>query len=140
MKRFFAIFQLSICCPRQLMRRNLCRVRARSLEDPRLRVFTLGTHQGQSSALDSGFRAVRGDVVATLDADGQNDPADLPRLLGLLAAGIAAVRRSGPSRVREEGKAGTSGTVDVEAGRGVEDGGGWGRRRRRVRGRRLESG
>ena len=48
----------------------------------------------------------------------------------------SSVRRSGPSRVGEEGNAGTSGTADVEAGRGVEDGGGRGRRRRRVSGGR----
>ena len=36
---------------------------------------------GQSAAVASGFRAVRGAWVGTLDGDGQNDPADLPRLL-----------------------------------------------------------
>ena len=35
-------------------------------------------------ALDAGFRAARGEMTATLDADLQNDPADLPRLLALL--------------------------------------------------------
>jgi dolichol-phosphate mannosyltransferase len=36
---------------------------------------------GQSAAVASGFQAARGDWVATLDGDGQNDPADLPAML-----------------------------------------------------------
>lgn len=36
---------------------------------------------GQSAAVASGFRAARGEWVATLDGDGQNDPADLPAML-----------------------------------------------------------
>jgi dolichol-phosphate mannosyltransferase len=39
---------------------------------------------GQSAALWTGFRASRGKVIATLDGDRQNDPADLPRLLAEL--------------------------------------------------------
>lgn len=54
-------------------------------KDSRLRVLSLPTHGGQSAALDAGFRAARGDVVAILDADGQNDPADIPLLLAGLA-------------------------------------------------------
>ena len=36
---------------------------------------------GQSAAVGSGFHAARGEWVATLDGDGQNDPADLPAML-----------------------------------------------------------
>lgn len=36
---------------------------------------------GQSAAVATGFRAVRGEWIGTLDGDGQNDPADLPRML-----------------------------------------------------------
>jgi dolichol-phosphate mannosyltransferase len=39
---------------------------------------------GQSAALWTGFRASRGKIIATLDGDLQNDPADLPRLLAEL--------------------------------------------------------
>lgn len=39
---------------------------------------------GQSAALLSGVRAARAAIVATLDGDGQNDPADIPRLLAVL--------------------------------------------------------
>jgi glycosyltransferase involved in cell wall biosynthesis len=51
---------------------------------PHLKVITFRANYGQSSAFDAGFRAAAGRFVATLDADGQNDPADLPRMLGLL--------------------------------------------------------
>ena len=36
---------------------------------------------GQSAAIISGIRAARGELIATLDGDGQNDPADIPALL-----------------------------------------------------------
>ncbi len=52
--------------------------------DARVRVLSLAARAGQSAALDAGFRAARGRVIATLDGDGQNDPADLPRLLAAL--------------------------------------------------------
>ena len=53
-------------------------------ENPVLRVVCLRRNYGQSAAMDAGFRAASGDVIVTLDADGQNDPADIPRLLDLL--------------------------------------------------------
>ncbi len=49
--------------------------------DLRVRVVALEGHAGQSAALDAGFRRVRGEITVTLDADLQNDPADIPRLL-----------------------------------------------------------
>jgi glycosyltransferase involved in cell wall biosynthesis len=48
---------------------------------PWLRVIVLRRNCGQSAALDAGFRACSGRLVATMDADGQNDPADLPRMI-----------------------------------------------------------
>jgi dolichol-phosphate mannosyltransferase len=48
---------------------------------PRLRVARHAQRCGQSAALHTGVRLARGPWVATLDGDGQNDPADLPRLL-----------------------------------------------------------
>lgn len=50
-------------------------------KDDRVRVETLPENRGQSAALDAGFRLARGRWIATLDADLQNDPADLPALL-----------------------------------------------------------
>jgi dolichol-phosphate mannosyltransferase len=60
------------------------RLRGLRAKDPRIRVLVLDRNHGQTAALDAGFRAARGEVVATLDGDGQNDPADLPRLLARL--------------------------------------------------------
>jgi glycosyltransferase involved in cell wall biosynthesis len=52
--------------------------------DPRVRILHLRRNCGQSAALDAGFRHARGEILATLDADLQNDPADIPRLLDAL--------------------------------------------------------
>jgi dolichol-phosphate mannosyltransferase len=49
--------------------------------NPQLRVVTHRRTCGQSTALRSGVVAARGDWIATLDGDGQNDPADIPKLL-----------------------------------------------------------
>ncbi len=48
---------------------------------PTLRVLSLDRHSGQSAAFAAGFAAAHGTYVVTMDADGQNDPADVPRLL-----------------------------------------------------------
>jgi dolichol-phosphate mannosyltransferase len=52
-----------------------------SRQDPCVRVLRQRRNSGQSAALDAGFRFARGEIVVTLDADLQNDPADIPRLL-----------------------------------------------------------
>jgi len=57
---------------------NLLRLKAQL---PRLRVLRHSFRSGQSAAVASGVRAARAPWVATLDGDGQNDPADIPRLL-----------------------------------------------------------
>jgi glycosyltransferase involved in cell wall biosynthesis len=51
---------------------------------PWLRVLRLARNSGQSEAFDAGFKAARGQVIATIDADLQNDPEEIPRLLPLL--------------------------------------------------------
>ena len=51
---------------------------------PWLRVLRLGKNSGQSAAIDAGFKAARGDIIATIDADLQNDPEEIPRLLTML--------------------------------------------------------
>lgn len=48
---------------------------------PGLRALHLQPNSGQSAALEAGFAAARGDLIATLDGDGQNDPGDLRRLM-----------------------------------------------------------
>ena len=60
-------------------------------EEPRIRILRHRKNAGQSAALAWGFRAARGRLVATLDADLQNDPADLPRLLAELDRGFDVV-------------------------------------------------
>lgn len=54
---------------------------------PLLRVCHMVQRSGQTAAIDAGFKAARGTYVAMLDADLQNDPADIPRLLDTLIAG-----------------------------------------------------
>lgn len=52
--------------------------------NPRLRAQRFAAQCGQSAALWAGMKAARGQIIVTLDADLQNDPADLPKLLGAL--------------------------------------------------------
>lgn len=56
-------------------------------EDRHIRLLRLRHNCGQSAALAAGFRAARAPVVVTLDADLQNDPTDIPRLLAELESG-----------------------------------------------------
>jgi dolichol-phosphate mannosyltransferase len=56
---------------------------------PWLRPLRLGAASGKSAALRAGILAARADVVATMDADLQDDPADLPAMLALLGRGEA---------------------------------------------------
>ena len=48
---------------------------------PSLRVLRLAKNSGQTAALDAAWRAARGRLVVSLDADLQNDPADIPRMM-----------------------------------------------------------
>jgi len=59
--------------------------------DPRVRVLHLARNYGQTAALMAGIRNSTGDVVIPMDGDGQNDPADIPRLLDKLAEGFDVV-------------------------------------------------
>lgn len=51
---------------------------------PWLRVLRMQHNAGQSAAFEAGFRAARGQIIATIDADLQNDPEEIPRLLPML--------------------------------------------------------
>jgi dolichol-phosphate mannosyltransferase len=51
---------------------------------PWLRLLRMARNAGQSAAFDAGFKAARGEVIATIDADLQNDPEEIPRLLPML--------------------------------------------------------
>lgn len=59
-------------------------MRELAAKDGRVRPVALDRNHGQSAAFEAGFRAARGEVIATLDADLQNDPRDVPRLLACL--------------------------------------------------------
>ena len=58
---------------------------AEAVRDPRLVVLRFEKNAGQSAALAAGLARARGDAVVTLDADLQNDPADIPNLPAALA-------------------------------------------------------
>jgi dolichol-phosphate mannosyltransferase len=53
---------------------------------PEVRLLRHSRRSGQSAAVASGVRRARGEWIATLDGDGQNDPADFPAMLDALAA------------------------------------------------------
>jgi dolichol-phosphate mannosyltransferase len=53
---------------------------------PRLRYLRHGQRAGQSAALRTGVLAARFPIIATMDGDAQNDPADIMRLLGRLGS------------------------------------------------------
>lgn len=57
-------------------------------ECPQLRVIHHAASCGQSAAVRTGVSHARGDWVATLDGDGQNDPADIPKLMAALEEGV----------------------------------------------------
>ncbi len=68
--------------------------------DARVRVVRLLRNQGEAAALSAGFQQARGRMIVTLDGDGQNDPHDIPLLLGKIDEGYAVV--SGWRRQRQE--------------------------------------
>lgn len=55
--------------------------------DPRIRVIELARNFGQHSAILAGFRNCAGDIVVTLDADLQNPPEEIPKLIAAIDAG-----------------------------------------------------
>jgi glycosyltransferase involved in cell wall biosynthesis len=66
-----------------------------ALQDDRLTVVRLRRNFGQTAAFSAGFDHARGEIVITMDADLQNDPADIPEMLKLLESHdcVAGVRR-----------------------------------------------
>ena len=55
--------------------------------DRRVKIVSFGRNYGKSAALAEGFKAARGDVVVTLDADLQDDPAEIPAMVAMLDDG-----------------------------------------------------
>jgi len=71
-------------------------------EIPELRVLYHEQNAGQSRAVRTGVLGARAALVVTLDGDGQNDPADAPRLLERLAAGGDALGMVGGRRAKRQ--------------------------------------
>jgi len=69
---------------------------------PQLRVLSHRKNAGQSRAVRTGVLAARAPIVVTLDGDGQNDPADAPRLADRLAAGPATLGLVGGERAKRQ--------------------------------------
>jgi dolichol-phosphate mannosyltransferase len=82
--------------------RTLDELRALQAELPQLRVLSHGSNAGQSRAVRTGVLAARGAIVVTLDGDGQNPPADAPKLADLLAASPPNVALVGGVRARRQ--------------------------------------
>jgi glycosyltransferase involved in cell wall biosynthesis len=72
---------------------------------PQLRVLAHRRNAGQSRAIRSGVLAARAALVVTLDGDGQNDPADAPRLTQRLTAGSPELALVGGRRVKRQDSA-----------------------------------
>src|SRR5690606_14598214 len=67
-------------------------IRARMRTHPNLRLIRHDVSGGQSAAVHSGVLAAQGGIVCTLDADGQNPPSELPKLIApLLAPGAGRI-------------------------------------------------
>jgi len=69
---------------------------------PELRVLQHVQQSGQSTAIRTGVKAARGAWIATLDGDGQNDPADIPKLLAARDGGEAQTRLYAGWRVNRQ--------------------------------------
>jgi len=70
---------------------TLSRLKLMRMQYPQLRIMHHAKSCGQSTAVRTGVKAASGDWIATLDGDGQNDPADIPKLLVTLRQGVELV-------------------------------------------------
>lgn len=64
--------------------RSLDLIKGLAGKDERVVWLSLDRNHGQTAAWDAGFRAARGRLLATMDGDLQNDPADYPAMVGLI--------------------------------------------------------
>jgi dolichol-phosphate mannosyltransferase len=81
---------------------TLAALKALKGEVPELRVLHHTKQSGQSTAIRTGVRHARAPWVATLDGDGQNDPADIPKLLAARDAAEPAIRLFAGWRVNRQ--------------------------------------
>ncbi|HNU67667.1 MAG TPA: glycosyltransferase family 2 protein [Myxococcota bacterium] len=80
-----------ICCDDGSTDGSKEKLLARASSDDRYRLIFLVRNYGQTAALDAGFRVAEGEVIIPMDADLQNDPADIPKLLARLEQGADLV-------------------------------------------------
>jgi len=66
-------------------------LRDMAAKDPRVRVVSFNRNYGQHAAVFAGFEAATGDIIVTLDADLQNMPEDIPRLVAKIEEGFDVV-------------------------------------------------
>jgi glycosyltransferase involved in cell wall biosynthesis len=71
--------------------RSLDVIKELAAKSSHVRFVALRNNCGQSAAFSAGFEAARGDVIVTMDADLQNDPADIPSMLAEYARGFDMV-------------------------------------------------
>ena len=69
--------------------RTLANLEGLAARDAHHRYLSFERNAGQSAALWAGFMEARGTILATIDGDGQNDPADIPRVVRLVQSGRA---------------------------------------------------
>lgn len=81
---------------------TLARLRDLQATTPELRVLRHLANAGQSTAVRNGVKAARAPWIATLDGDGQNDPADIPRLLAKRGAAAADTKLFAGWRVNRQ--------------------------------------
>lgn len=70
---------------------SLQALRAATAKYPFLRIVELARNYGQTAAISAGMDVARGDVILPMDADGQNDPSDIPMFLEKIDAGFDIV-------------------------------------------------
>lgn len=72
-------------------------IRSLSAQNSRVKIVSLRTNYGQTAAMAAGIEIASGTVIITLDADGQNDPSQIPRMLQMIKDGsdfVAGWRKS----------------------------------------------
>ena len=84
---------------------TLAQLTALKTEIPQLRVLSHASNSGQSRAVRTGILAAKAPIIVTLDGDGQNDPADAPRLAERLAASAESLALVGGERVKRQDSA-----------------------------------
>jgi dolichol-phosphate mannosyltransferase len=81
---------------------SLAVLTAAKAQFPELRVLRHLAQSGQSTAVRTGVKAARGVWIATLDGDGQNDPADIPKLLAMRGEAPSGIKLFAGWRVNRQ--------------------------------------